>query len=90
MEFNKDLALLKAVREEVATAFAMDPVTGARTLDVPKSSDAAIIAVSLDRSLVPRCKYDYYASGQGVNDYWRGRHGQGFPNTHTFVSGTHW
>lgn len=36
MELNKDPALLKEVREEVANAFVTDPVTGARTLDIQK------------------------------------------------------
>jgi cytochrome P450 len=36
MELNKDAALLKAVREEIAGAFLTDSITGARTLDVQK------------------------------------------------------
>ena len=46
MELNKDAALLKAVREEVAGAFVMDSVTGARTLDVQK-----VVALPLLQSL---------------------------------------
>jgi cytochrome P450 len=34
MELNKDPALLKAVREEVASAFVTDSATGTRTLDI--------------------------------------------------------
>jgi cytochrome P450 len=37
MELNKNAALLKAVREEVAGAFVTDSATGARTLDVQKA-----------------------------------------------------
>jgi len=36
MELNKDPELLRAVREEVASAFVTDSVTGERTLDVQK------------------------------------------------------
>jgi cytochrome P450 len=36
IELNKDPQLLKAVREEVATAFETDPATGVRTLDQQK------------------------------------------------------
>lgn len=46
MELNKDAALLKAVREEVAGAFVTDSATGARTLDVQK-----VVALPLLQSL---------------------------------------
>jgi cytochrome P450 len=46
MELNKDPALLKAVREEVAGAFVIDPVTAERTFDLQK-----IVALPLLQSI---------------------------------------
>ncbi|KUJ07820.1 cytochrome P450 [Mollisia scopiformis] len=43
MELNKDPALLKAVREEVAGAFVTDSSTGERTLDVQKATSLPLL-----------------------------------------------